>query len=95
MRNAIIEEDLRFITNAALPWERLKGKSVMVSGASGFLPAYMVETLLYLNESRGYGIKVLGLVRNPDKAHARFSVYAGRGDLSFITQDLGRPLGFF
>ena len=50
MRNIIVEEDLNNIVEAQLPWPLLEGKTILISGANGFLPAYMVETLLHLNE---------------------------------------------
>ncbi len=92
MRNPIIENDLKFITGSRLPWDQFKGKTVLVTGANGFIPAYMVETLLYLNEKKSYNIKVIALVRNIDKARTRFSAYLGREDLVFVEQDIGYPL---
>jgi UDP-glucuronate decarboxylase len=88
MRNNIIESDLRYITDADLPWELFKNKTVLVSGASGFLPAYMVETLLYLNETRQFNITIYGLVRNLEKAHERFLHYDKDKSLIFISQDV-------
>lgn len=76
MRNSIIESDLKYITEANLPWELFRNKTIFVSGASGFLPAYMVETFLYLNETRQFNIKVLGLVLNIEEAQERFSLFA-------------------
>jgi nucleoside-diphosphate-sugar epimerase len=59
------------------------------------VPAYLVETLLYLNETRpGPKIRVVGLVRNSEKAAARFAFYRGRADLEFIVQDVAQPLQF-
>ena len=85
MRNPIIEEDLKNIIRAKLPWQKFYGRTVLVSGANGMLPAYMVETLLYLNEnSSKANIKVIGLVRNKSAATKRFSFYRGReGSLIF------------
>lgn len=88
MRNSIIESDLKYITEADLPWESFKNKTILVSGASGFLPAYMVETLLYLNETKQFNIKVLGLVRHLEKARERFSPYKGNQNLIFVHQDV-------
>jgi nucleoside-diphosphate-sugar epimerase len=93
MRNAIISEDLRDITAMPLEWERFAGKTVLISGANGFLPAYMVETLLYLNETRSeYRVQVIGVVRNIAKAKARFAHYLERDDLQLIVQDICQPL---
>ena len=88
MRNKIVESDLKYITETNLPWELFKNKTVLISGASGFLPSYMVETLLYLNETRGFNIKILGIVLNIEEARQRFSHYRGNKNLVFIFQDV-------
>lgn len=93
VRHRIIEEDLDLIAATNLPWHLLERKTVLVSGANGFLPAYMVESLLRLNElTDGLRVKVIGLVRNREKALARFASYRGRSDLEFIVQDVCEPL---
>lgn len=88
MRNPIIESDLEFITNQDLPWETFHGKTVLVSGAAGFLPAYMVETMLFLNESKGLDITILGLVRKLERAKERFSHYSDNSKLVLIQHDV-------
>jgi len=88
MRNSIIESDLKYIVDEKLAWELFENKTILVSGASGFLPAYMVETLLYLNETRQFNIKVIGLVRNLEKARTRFSYYNGDKNLQLISQNV-------
>lgn len=93
MGSSIIEDDLEYITTANLPWNEFKGRTILVSGANGFLPSYMVETLLYLNEIKNrYDIKIIGLVRNLGKASDRFSKYANRSDLQLMVQDICKPL---
>lgn len=93
MVSSIVEEDLNYITASSLPWNELKGKTILVSGANGFLPAYMVESLLYLNEIKNWqDIKVIGLVRNGEKAKFRFSKYKNRDDLQLIVQDICKPV---
>jgi nucleoside-diphosphate-sugar epimerase len=91
-RNSIVEQDLEFIINHPLNWDVLEGKTVLITGANGFLPAYMVETLLFLNECRfSSPIKIIGLVRNIDKTKQRFKFYAKRKDLEFIQADINEP----
>ncbi|RKX32335.1 MAG: UDP-glucuronate decarboxylase [Verrucomicrobia bacterium] len=88
-RSRIVEEDLEYISRAPLPWERLSGRTVLVAGAYGFLPAYIVEALLYLNEKNPeLGIRVVGLCRRPEKAQRRFAAYRDRRDLVFVFQDV-------
>src|ERR1700733_1140064 len=38
--NSIVEEDIERILAAPLPWERLKGKVVLVAGAGGMIGGY-------------------------------------------------------
>jgi len=91
--NKIIREDLKYISDIKLPWEIFEGKTVLITGANGFLPAYMVEVLLFLNENKLKNrIKVLGLVRDGEKARKRFSVYQERTDLKLIVQDVCQPI---
>ena len=93
MRHVIVEEDLDTILQADLPWEQFDGKTILVTGAGGFLPAYLVETLLYRNERLGRtATQVIGLVRSAEKAERRFRHYAGRDDLRFCVQDVSTPI---
>lgn len=91
-RNPIIQQDVARIAASDLPWSRFSGKTILVSGANGFLPAYLVETLTQLNEANGTGCKVIGLVRNAGKAQARFDHLLNRADFSLHVQDVCSPV---
>jgi len=94
-RHPIITADLNSILSSELPWSFLDGKTVLVTGAYGFLAAYMVETMLYLNEQkRKPQIKVIALVRSETKARQRFQAYFGRPDLEFLVQDVVKPIDY-
>jgi len=92
-RHSIVEEDISKILAAPLSWSRFDGASVLITGAAGFLPAYMVDTLLVRNERSGSPLtRVVGLVRNLERARKRFAAYTGRDDLELIEHDvIARP----
>jgi nucleoside-diphosphate-sugar epimerase len=91
----IVQEDLATIVGASLPWEDLSGATVLVTGAAGFLPAYMVETVLCLNRSvLTKPARVIALVRNADRARTRFARYLDDSDLEIVVQDVSDPLTF-
>lgn len=93
--NPIIANDLREIVAVDyINWERFRNKTVLITGANGMLPSYMVETLLYLNRTRAYNIKVLALVRNLSKGKACFPDYGETDGLYFIEQDVSTPLQY-
>ena len=90
-RHPVVEEDLKKIVACDLPWGELFGKTVLISGANGFLPAYMLETLLYLNEAARARIHVVALVRNQERAMRRLGHLAARSDLTIVVQDVRDP----
>lgn len=87
--NKIIKEDLQTIYNSDINWSSFYNKTILITGANGFLPAYIVESLLYLNFiNNKNNVKVIGLVRNIQNAKIRFSEYLNDDHLKFIQQDV-------
>lgn len=86
--SAVVDNDLREILSTPVPWDSLDGKTVLVSGASGMIPAYAVYTLLALNEARDAGITVIGLVRNLAKAKSVLAAILDRPDFVLVEGDV-------
>lgn len=90
--NKIIEEDLNFIISQNPDWERFRNKNIFISGATGFLPAYLIHTLLFLNDKSDLNLKVTGLARNESKAKEKYASYLKRNDFSLLIQDVCEPV---
>jgi len=91
--NQIIKEDLQTIYNSDIDWSFFYNKKILITGANGFLPAYLVESLLYLNYiNPKNNVIVFALVRNIKNAHTRFSDYINDSNLVFIEQDVCEPI---
>lgn len=90
----IISEDISEIAAANLPWDKLAGKTILISGAAGFLPSYIAHSILHLNDNKRLHkpAKIIALVRNQIRAEQRFSEYIGRPDFRLIVQDVSDPL---
>ncbi|MBC7509764.1 MAG: NAD-dependent epimerase/dehydratase family protein, partial [Ferruginibacter sp.] len=67
------------------------GKTVLVTGAAGFLASYLIDFLLYLNKMDQAQIKIIGLVRNLDKAKKRFANVNHLNFLELIEHDASEP----
>lgn len=87
--NRILREDMEaIVANTALDWECFSGKRVLITGASGFLPAYLVETLLYLNSAKKLDVHITALVRSRENFENRFSHHLGNPNLTVLVQDV-------
>ena len=72
-----MKEDFFQIINSDLEWKSFENKTVLITGANGFLPAYMVDTLLFLNQIILFDkpCRVIALVRNKVHSEQRFYKY--------------------
>lgn len=93
MNSTVIEEDLKYITDSDIPWSQLEGKNILITGANGMLPSYIVESIIFLNDRQfKTKAKIFAIVRNIEKALYRFRKHLNRQDLVFIVQDIKNPL---
>ena len=87
--NQIIKNDVEEIISQLNEFERFRGKTVLITGASGMLAAYIVETLIYLNcIHENFNVKVIAIVRNKVKAQKRFNHLLGNIKLTILEHDV-------
>lgn len=92
MNNVIIKNDVNEMINTHFEFNKLYGKTVLISGANGYVPAYFVHLFMGLNDANNAGIKVIALCRNEMRAKDRFAQYEGRDDLMLLIQDVSEPI---
>ncbi|WP_026488725.1 NAD-dependent epimerase/dehydratase family protein [Butyrivibrio sp. XBB1001] len=76
-------EDLHTAAQHTLGIEKLRGMSVLVTGASGTIGSFIVDELCEYGE-----IHVIACGRNTAKLEKRFSRFAGAGCLKFCSLDI-------
>ena len=92
LTNKIINDDIDRIIAEDLPWDRFLNAKVLVTGASGMIPSYVVYTLLGLNDALQLNIHVIALVRNESKAKQVFGDVLIRDDITLLVQDVTQPI---
>lgn len=85
----IIKNDIeKIVLQAYLPWDSLKNKTFLFSGSTGIIASFMIETLLVLNEVKGYNIKLILITRNKEKVNFRFKKYIVKNKIKIIKKDV-------
>ena len=70
---------------------KLNGKSVLITGASGLICSTLIDRMMYYN-SQGYKIHICAISRNEEYAYKRFNVYWNDPLFTFISHDVIEPL---
>ena len=84
-------DDVRYVADLKLPWEKLNNKTIMISGATGLVGSFLVDVLMEKNQSEDLGCTVYALGRNEQKAKKRFSKYTDDPRLVFIPYNVNQP----
>ena len=83
------KEDILQIFKQDLPWEKLSGANILVTGATGLIGGCLVEMLM-MNPRRDYQVYASG--RNEDRARKRFEDFVGDPAFHFVKHDVMQPL---
>lgn len=83
--NNIFMRDLKLVSQVPfINWDKLANKNIMITGATGLIGYNLVNALLYANEVKNLGLKVIALVRNIERAKIRFDDLENDDALIFV-----------
>lgn len=88
------KRDLDIITAGGIDWQMYRGKTVLVTGATGRLGRYIVETLVEVDLRYNLGMTILGLARSAEKAETVFGVELEFPNLRMLIQDVNEPIAY-
>ncbi len=100
------QEDLRLLLGQELPWDKLAGKTVMISGATGMIGKCMIDLLMLKNMELRDGaakapgadrgqkqpVSVIALSRNKERAMERFGEYWESDTFRYIACDVNQGI---
>lgn len=90
--NLLYMEDIKYVTCLDLPWNKLQGKSLLISGATGLVGSFLVDVIMQKNSVENLNCTVYALGRNGKKAKDRFNYCWGSKFFQFSSLDINIPL---
>lgn len=88
----LYEQELQSILNQSLPWEKLEGKTILISGATGMVGKCLIDLLMLRNHLTVNKIKIIALSRNEATAKQRFGEYWDNPCFQYISCDVNNKI---
>jgi nucleoside-diphosphate-sugar epimerase len=85
-------QDVVNVASSELPWNKLKNKTLLLTGASGLIGTFLIDVLMRKNETDQLGIKIYAVGRNENAAQKRFADYWDSDCFSFLKLDVNQPI---
>ena len=92
IENRLYRKDIEQVARILLPWDELKNKSFLITGASGLIGSFLIDVLMYKNINDDLNCKIYAIGRNVEKAKAIFGVYWNLPCFVFISHDINERL---
>lgn len=88
----MLQEDLeRIAASDLIDWEQLRGKTILITGATGLIGGLLTRGLVCAGIKRKLGLRVLALVRSRQKAEDMFGPFLEEG-LELVVGDILSPI---
>ena len=92
LENKLYKEDVKHVATMDLPWEKLSGKTVLLSGATGLVGSFLIDVINYRNSECGSNTKIIALGRNKQRIYDRFGLSGDTELFKAIVQDVNDDL---
>jgi UDP-glucuronate decarboxylase len=88
-----VRSDIERVHASDIPWDLLQGKTILVSGAAGMLPGAMIDALMAARAGpRKLDVRIVALVRSPERASLRFGHWLHDDGFSLLAQDVTQAI---
>lgn len=91
-RMGIYEREIEQICQEELPWEELKGSTVLISGATGGVGKCLTDILMFRKRVMGQRFRILALSRRESVARERFADYWEEEGFEYLSCDINQKI---
>ena len=90
--STIVESDLEYIASTPLDWESFCSKTILISGAGGFLASYLARSLVYSSDRYNLSLCIVLLVRQHPSSYPRLHSISSHPCVRFLQQSVCEPI---
>lgn len=82
--------EINNILNSNYHWEKLRNKTILITGATGSIGQIIIDVLMELNTDKNYKCKIIAVSRNRIKAENLFRKYWNAAYFEYISMDVSK-----
>lgn len=83
------QKDLERVAESLQLLDKLEGKTILVTGASGMIGSFLFDLFLFCRENKGLSIRLYGTGRNLERLRERFCYTRDWENIKFFKYELG------
>lgn len=88
MDNNYYIKEIKETTQKKIDWLFLKDKKILLSGATGLVGRFFIDTLMYKNINENLNCTIIGISRKQEEIEKCFSEYLKNKNFEYIIQDV-------
>ena len=92
IKSELYKKDILNIVSVNLPWDKLRNRSLLLTGASGLIGTMLVDALMTKNKLNHLNCRIYAFGRNESKAKKRFYDYWDSHYFHFLPMDVNKPI---
>ena len=89
-KSPLYQEDLAYCANLPIHWDKLTGKTIAISGATGMIGTFLIDVLMKKNKDSHFDCRIIAIGRNENRAQSRLP-YFEDSHFSFEQMDVSKP----
>lgn len=91
-KNTLYKEDLETCLSSVINLDKLRDKSLLITGATGMIGSFIVDAIMHGNYTRNLNCTIIAMGRNVAKARSRFVNHWSNSSFQFVQHDVNQPL---
>ena len=92
IKHEIYKADVNAASNENLDWNKLAGKNLLLTGATGLIGTMIVDVLMKKNRDENLNVTIYAAGRNEQIAAQRFADYTGDKNFHFVKMNVNEPI---
>lgn len=92
--NSLYVEDIENTIKQVKDIEILKNKTLFITGANGLIGSFIIDTIMYLNNSFNYNTTIVANSRSKEKLEDRFKSYINNNNFKYYIGDINEEIKY-